>query len=137
VARAVELGVLEAGTPLGSPDMVERAFSRLAVLAATGSPTAHEMISELVERMAIGIISVVNLLDLQRVVMGGPYWGLVSALALPLVSEAVNRAPSLISRDGVAVTDSRVGEDVAAVGAACLVLDNILSPRPSALLISS
>jgi hypothetical protein len=35
----------------------------------------------------------------------------------------------------VTVRDATVGEDVAAVGAACLVLDRLLSPRPSTLLI--
>jgi hypothetical protein len=36
----------------------------------------------------------------------------------------------------VSVGDTTVGEDVAAVGAACLVLDRLLSPRPSTLLIA-
>jgi len=35
----------------------------------------------------------------------------------------------------VTVGDATVGEDVAAVGAACLILDRLLSPRPSTLLI--
>ena len=36
----------------------------------------------------------------------------------------------------VTVTGSSVGDDVAAVGAACLVLDSTLSPRSSTLYIS-
>jgi hypothetical protein len=35
----------------------------------------------------------------------------------------------------VRVVESSIGEDVAAVGAACLVLDHAFSPRPSAMLI--
>jgi hypothetical protein len=45
-------------------------------------------------------------------------------------------SPDRVTHHSVVLKDSVVGEDVAAVGAACLVLDTALSPRASSLLIS-
>jgi hypothetical protein len=54
-----------------------------------------------------------------------------------VLPEAVRSSAALIAKHTIALEQSAIGTDVAAVGAACLVLDHAFSPRPSALLISA
>ena len=70
-----------------------------------------------------------------HVIFGGPFWSPVSSFLLPKVAQLVRRSAELVSPHPIAFVESAVGEDVAAVGAACLVLDHALSPRPAGLLI--
>ena len=78
-----------------------------------------------------------NLLDFDEVVFGGPAWArVVGAVHAHHRAHRRRLTRTADSRHPVRLDDSSVGEDVAAVGAACLVLDTTLSPRPSALLIS-
>jgi hypothetical protein len=70
-------------------------------------------------------------------VFGGPFWQPISRVVLDVLPGAVRESPALIPKHPVRILESRIGDDVAAVGAACLVLDYAFSPRPSALLISA
>jgi predicted NBD/HSP70 family sugar kinase len=85
--------------------------------------------------MGNAVVLIVNLLDMDRVVFGGPFWSRVSSAALPAARAAIVDSPLLVPKHPVVVDESDRGADVAAVGAACLVLDAALSPRASALLI--
>ncbi len=85
--------------------------------------------------MGNAVVLIVNLLDIDRVVFGGPFWSRIAPVALPAARQAVVGSPLLVPKHPVVVQDSGRGADVAAVGAACLVLDAALSPRASALLI--
>ena len=88
--------------------------------------------------MAVAIVAIINLLDLDSVVFGGPYWGRVSGFLLQRMPEVINSSRALVTTHPVAVTASTIGDDVTAVGASCLVLDNALSrPRRAALIISA
>jgi predicted NBD/HSP70 family sugar kinase len=85
--------------------------------------------------MGRAAVVIVNLLDIDRVVFGGPFWSRVAAAALPAARAAITESPILVPKHPVTVVETDRGADVAAVGAACLVLDAALSPRASALLI--
>ena len=91
-----------------------------------------DVLDELLETVDVGV----NLLDLDHVVCGGPFWRRIAPVLRERIEALVAGDPALIPRHPVAVESSRIGEDVAAVGAGCLVLDQTLSPRPSALLIA-
>lgn len=133
VDSAVARGVLsDAG---GTPG-VDEGLEQIARLASVGDAGATLIIEETAERIAVAVVTIVNLLDLDRVVFGGPYWTYVSGLLLPRLPELVNSSKALVTTHTVEIAESAAGDDVAAIGAACLVLDNVLSPRPSALLIS-
>jgi predicted NBD/HSP70 family sugar kinase len=136
VDRAIASGLLAApGERLGG-DRVDALLGELAADAESGGNAASAIFDAMADRIAVAVVTVANLLDLDTVVFGGPYWNRVSPLVLGRVSELVNSSSSLVTTHPIAVAVSRVGDDVAAVGAACLVLDDVLSPRPSALLIS-
>ncbi|WP_022884853.1 ROK family protein [Glaciibacter superstes] len=114
---------------------VDEAFTRLAALAERGNTVAREILDELAEHIAAAVVVIVNLLDLDMAVFGGPYWERVSAYVLPQLPALINDSNVLVTPHRVEVSASAIGADVAAVGAACLVLDNTLSPRPATLLI--
>jgi predicted NBD/HSP70 family sugar kinase len=115
---------------------VHREFAALAARAEEGDDDARSVLEATAAHIATGLVAIINLLDLDRVVFGGPFWHPASAFLLGLVPGLVAASPALVAPHTVAFEESEIGEDVAAVGAACLVLDNTFSPRPDTLLLS-
>lgn len=114
---------------------VDRAWDALAAAIEDGDPTAIGLVREAGTVMGNAVVLIVNLLDIDRVVFGGPFWSRIASAALPAAREAIVGSSLLVPKHPIAVEDSGRGADVAAVGAACLVLDAALSPRASTLLI--
>jgi predicted NBD/HSP70 family sugar kinase len=135
VKRAIANGALEASTASGPAD-VPRAFSTFAARAADGNAAAITIVDEIASDIAEGLVSIIDLLDVDRVVFGGPFWHPLSTLLLDRIPPLVSQSRFLVLPHPIAFQEATVGQDVAATGAACLVLDHALTPRPSALLIS-
>ncbi|MGN8049460.1 ROK family protein [Curtobacterium sp. 22159] len=114
---------------------VDRAWDALAAAIDADDPVAVGLATEAGSVMGNAVVLIVNLLDIDRVVFGGPFWSRIASAALPAARQAIVDSPLLVPKHPVAVEESGRGADVAAVGAACLVLDAALSPRASALLI--
>ncbi|SDQ07574.1 Sugar kinase of the NBD/HSP70 family, may contain an N-terminal HTH domain [Curtobacterium sp. UNCCL20] len=114
---------------------VDRAWDALGAAIDAGDPVAIGLAQDAGTVMGNAAVLIVNLLDMDRVVFGGPFWSRVASAALPAARTAIVDSPLLVPKHPVVVTESDRGADVAAVGAACLVLDAALSPRASALLI--
>jgi predicted NBD/HSP70 family sugar kinase len=146
VQRAVTAGILgptaSVDTPLDGPvghidfDETDRRFTDFAAAATRGDAAALAICEDAATDIARALVSIVNLLDIDHVVCGGPFWRRISPVLRKRIEALVARDPALIPRHPVTVESSAIGEDVAAVGAGCLVLDQTLSPRPSALLIA-
>ncbi|MCU1422553.1 MAG: family transcriptional regulator [Microbacteriaceae bacterium] len=137
VEQAVDAGVLAEAPDPHDLSAVDDAFSRLVELADAGDAGANSILERAAGFIASGLVSIVNLLDVNEVVFGGPAWSRFGHRYRELIADLVSESPDRTTRYRVKTRDSSVGEDVAAVGAACLVLDASLSPRPSALLISN
>lgn len=136
VRSAIDRGVIEdPGAELDTA-FIDEAFSRVALLARGGDDRALGLIDNIARDVAEAIVTIVNLLDLDQVVLGGPYWGRVSDFLLARMPELINGSAALATLRRVSVTGSRIGDDGAAVGAACLVLDATLTPRSATLFIS-
>lgn len=118
-----------------SVDAVNAAWDDLAEAIANGDDTAVTLAAEAGTVMGNAVVLIVNLLDIDRVVFGGPFWSRIASAALPAARTAIVGSPLLVPKHAVQVVESDRGADVAAVGAACLVLDAALSPRASTLLI--
>ncbi|MET0932316.1 MAG: ROK family protein [Mycetocola sp.] len=132
--RLVDLAIA-GGLPAGGGG-VDDGLAAIAAHASAGDPLALGILGDLARCVGVAVVTIANLLDLDRVVFGGPYWNAVSGIVLPQLHDLINSSSSLVTTHPVVVAESAAGADVAAIGAACLVLDNVLSPRPSALLIS-
>jgi predicted NBD/HSP70 family sugar kinase len=129
--RAADAGVI----PRPAHDdylAIDEACAVLCRRADEGDAVAAAILDEAAARVAVGIGVLVNFIDVPRVVLGGPLWTRLRSRFLPILRTAV--PPELIvARDDFAVVDSAVGEQVAAEGAAELVMDHFLAPSPSVL----
>ena len=96
---------------------------------------------EILERSAVLIARAVSVvtdtLDVDRVVFGGPFWSCLSEPYLATDSGAHQGASATRKIHAVEVVGTGVGEDVGAVGAACLVLEHTLAPRSQRLLLEA
>lgn len=135
VARSRGLALSGGEAAADSVDAVDAAWDELAAAIAAGDDTAVTLAAEAGTVMGNAVVLIVNLLDVDRVVFGGPFWSRIASAALPAARAAIVGSPLLVPKHPVHVVESDRGADVAAVGAACLVLDAALSPRASALLI--
>ncbi len=116
---------------------VDEAFNQVCRLAADGLPAAVALIDRSADTVAQSASDIANLLDIDRIVFGGPFWSRVEQRYLQVLPEAVNRRLVTAQIHPVEVCGTRVGAEVGAVGAACLVLDHTFSPRPTTLLLGA
>ncbi|BCP55193.1 transcriptional regulator [Kaistia sp. 32K] len=130
VQQAVREGILPADAD------VETGFERLLTEAEQGRPSALAVLERAGRNLASAVLTLVNILDIPEVVFAGPYWPRLRPLVLPTIAYVVQTSPIRSTRHEIRFGLSRVGVEVGAVGAACLVLDTVLSPRPSSLLIT-
>lgn len=114
---------------------VDRAFTTLCLAASVGDPAAGRIVRRAADDIGRAIVLLANLLDLDSVVIGGPYWERLGPLAIDDVEAASSNDPANVLVHPVQVTTSDLGADVAAIGAATLILDSVYSPRPAGLLI--
>ncbi len=132
VERAHRQGILQA-PPHSDFVAIDEAFTRLCELAYSGHAGAAELIDRSAAGVARGLAVMVNLLDVDRVVLGGPAWSRLSSRYLELLPGLIT--PELVAtRRPLVVDGSAAGEDVAAQGAAALVMDHHLAPRSATLL---
>ncbi|WBQ08082.1 ROK family transcriptional regulator [Kribbella sp. CA-293567] len=134
VQQAVRAGVLAQGIDLDDRHAVDLAFAELCRQAA-GPGTARELIAALAGRIAKVVEDIANLLDLERVVFGGPHWDQLAPFFDEVVRAALEERFLVRSVHPFVVTGTALGADVGAVGAASLVLDHTFSPNPSVLLL--
>ena len=133
VVRAQRRGLVTSTVDVEDFVAVDQAFTAICERAYAGDGGCLELIDGAAAGLAAGLAVMVNFLDVDRVVLGGPVWSRVSSRMLEVLPRLVQ--PQLVAASGpLAVEGSAVGEHVAAQGAAALVLDHFLSPRPAALL---
>ncbi|WUJ70689.1 ROK family transcriptional regulator [Kribbella soli] len=137
VQQAVETGVLAQGIDIEDRPAVDAAFAQLCALAAGGPGVAREIIVALAGRIAKVVEDIANLLDLERVVFGGPHWEHLAPVLGEAVRDALGGRFLVGAVHPFEVAGTALGTDVGAIGAACLVLDQTFSPNPSLSLQSS
>lgn len=97
--------------------------------AEADNPVALQALAEIGRWLAIAIASAVNLLNLDMVIIGGPLEQAGEKLLGPLRAELSQRAlPTHLAR--VEVVPSALKEDAPSIGAASLVLHELMSPNP-------
>ena len=116
---------------------IDAAFSKLSDLADAGDPAARAVIDRCAVRIARALAVIANLLDVDRIILGGPFWPRVHRRFLTIVPAELDRMRVARSIHPVSVAGSRVGQEVVAIGAASLVLERGLSPRTQSLLLPS
>lgn len=132
IAEAVARGVIT-DPAIGT----DAALDRLAEAARNGQPAARDILDATARRIGRAVLAVVDLLDLDAVVFGGPVWERLGGVLLAPIKAAVVADPAIQTPHAVSFTGSRLGGDVVAIGAGCLVLDGAFTARAASLLIDS
>lgn len=138
VMQAIWAGVLIApggetvpdGVDLGlDVETIDDLFTELTSAATAGDETAIGILDRSIRNTAYYLSNLSALLDIDRVVFGGPSWARVEHFYADRLSGWLREFDMEILTHPVITESSAVGEDVAAIGAACLVLDATFSPR--------
>lgn len=138
VMQAIWAGVLTApggetvpdGVDLGlDVETIDHLFTELTSAATAGDETATSILDRSIRNTAYYLSNLSALLDIDRVVFGGPSWARVEPFYADRLPAWLREFDMEILTHPVLTESSAVGEDVAAVGAACLVLDATFSPR--------
>ncbi|MFC7850623.1 ROK family transcriptional regulator [Arthrobacter sp. NPDC057388] len=135
VAQAQAAGILDEPGSATTGSAVQERFAMLCEAADAGNSAAAAIIDKSAELVARAASAVANILDVDRVVFGGPFWPLLSARYLEKVPGLIQQSSDAGNIHAVEVVGTGVGEDVGAVGAACLVLEHTLAPRAQRLLL--
>lgn len=125
-------GESTAGLERGSAGAIA-SYRRVCRAAGTGEEAATATIEEAGRRLGQASVTLINMVDVPLVVLGG--WGLshVGRSYTDAIGEAVERRTIARTMRKIRVETSLIGEDVGAIGAASLVLHTTYSPRVSSL----
>lgn len=135
VSEAVHLDVLGTEFVPSGPRDAERSLAELCRRADAGDMAAGEIIDRWAVRIGRGVSAAATLVDSELIVFGGPIWPYVEQRFMAVVPGIVDSSPFVKKVHPTTVTTTQVGADVAAVGAACLVLDQVIAARPQSLLL--
>ncbi len=103
---------------------------QLFQLAREGDANALGLIREMAEHLATAIVTIVNFLDPERILLGGGV-GEQGDLFLPMVREAVAARYGERAWDPDRVRMAELGEKAGMIGAAGLVFDRVRREEPS------
>lgn len=131
VEQAEAAGVFEDDREASDERAVETRFTQLCERAAAGEAPALAVLRRAAGHLAVLISVLTNVLDVDRVVLGGPFWGRLAEVYLEGIPEPLHRLSATRAVRVLPVEGTVVGDDVGAVGAACVVLDAVLTPRAS------
>jgi predicted NBD/HSP70 family sugar kinase len=123
-ARGVDLG------PTGRPATED--FATLARAALRGDAVASSLLTFSAQYMAVAAQTLATVMDLDQIVLTGPAFGEAGSLYLPVVAEHLQRTFFARGSHELQVRISGSAHEAAAIGAAALVLQSELAPRPSA-----
>lgn len=134
VKQAEQLGVLNESRHRNGD--VADGLRQLCAAAEQGNELANQILNQAAVRMARAVSVIANLLDVDQVVFGGPFWEPLASRYLKVVPSSLLDFRAARRIHPVEVMSSRIGNDVAAVGAACLLLEQTLGPRAERLMLS-
>jgi predicted NBD/HSP70 family sugar kinase len=104
-------------------------YAKIARAATAGDARAFELIEQSAEYLATTLVSITNLLDLDQIILAGPGFGLVGQIYADAAAAHLSRDAWARPVHTVRVGLSSMGSDVAALGAASLVLHSQLLPH--------
>lgn len=137
-----DVGILTAAMAAGALPQTETTrentgplLSALLHCYEAGSPPAVATIERAARTLSVAVRTIANVTDAEIVAIGGPTWARLSRTIEPLLGPLL--APGLARGDLVElkVLSSALGEDAAAIGTACLVLDDAFMPSTGVLVL--
>jgi len=130
VAEALENADLAAQLGLtGDPQRFRGDFEAIARAAAQGESRCCELIKRSARYVAAAVLSIVNVLDLDRIVLAGPGFADAGAIYVREIREYVAQFARTRGIHPVLIELADPGLDAAAGGAATLALQHALTPH--------
>jgi predicted NBD/HSP70 family sugar kinase len=137
IRQAIDAGIFPPNHDAQQLPETTAAILELTRLAESGHPEALSILRRAARNLAFAVAQVVNVLDVDTVIFGGPLWDPLSELGLPVLREELPREVVAREIHGLEVVGSSQGPEVGAIGGACLILDDAFSPRASGLLLGN
>jgi predicted NBD/HSP70 family sugar kinase len=94
--------------------------------AADGSPQVAAIIKKAAEKMAAALVTVLNVVEVDEIVLGGEHLAQVQEVFVPIIRERVMRRAFRRRIAATHVTVSSIGEVANAIGAAILAFHSLL-----------
>lgn len=113
------------------------ALEDLRTRVQSGDSLARAVCARAAEALARAIVLTNNMLDAGTFVIGGPVWSRLSELLEPTLRAVLPTITQITTTRPLRLVEARLGTDLAAAGAACLVLDGAFTARTSDLMISA
>lgn len=137
VRRGRDAGLPLSGAP-GSrdPREVDTAFFELLHLADDGDAAAARLFDEAGRSAAMAVTMISELMEIDAVIVGGPRWDPMRHLVEPSMRPVLDGHRVHGAARPVSLDSDPLGWRAGAVGAACLILDEVFTPRSSTLLIN-
>ena len=110
--------------------MIRGDYVKIARAAAAGDNRAYQLIRQSADYLGSTLVSIINLLDLDQIILAGPGFSLVGQIYADAAAEQLTRHSWARSIHAVRVGLSSMGNDAAALGAASLVLHVQLTAQP-------
>ncbi|MFQ4149090.1 ROK family transcriptional regulator [Arthrobacter sp. LAPM80] len=136
VAQAREAGILPAADPQAETALLDDMAS-LAQAAAEGNRSAVDILARSAQRLASAVSVLTNLLDVERVVFGGPFWPALAPTHLVLIPPLLEQLSVTTGVHSVDVAGTIVDSGGEAFGAACLVMEKTFNPNAALLLLDA
>lgn len=111
------------------PQRFRSDFEAIARAAAQGEPRCCELIGRSARYVAAAVLSIVNVLDLDRIVLAGPGFADAGALYVREIRKQVSQFARTRTIHPVVIELADPGLDAAAGGAATLALQHALTPH--------
>ncbi len=116
-------------TDASATDEAKR-YKAVCKAAAEGDVAARKAVTQVARVIAQGAVGMVDLLDIDLIVVGGPaYEKEIAATLISEIDRAVNSFPIAKGTRTVAVEESMLQTDAAAVGAASTIFHDAFTPR--------
>lgn len=136
VAQARAAGALPGLTEGQTPSLPDD-VAALVAAADAGNSAAQDVLAQSARRLAGAVSVLTNLLDVERVVFGGPFWPDLAPTYLAQIPALLTHLSVTDSVHSVDVAGTIVNSGEEAFGAACLVMEKTFSPRAAQLLLDS
>lgn len=116
-------------TDASATDEAKR-YKAVCKAAASGDVAAAKAVTQVASVIAQGAVGLVDLLDIDLIVLGGPAFAQeIAGVFLSEISRAVNSHPIAKGTRTVVVEESMLQADAAAVGAASTIFHDAFTPR--------
>lgn len=115
----------------GDPGRVRGDFAAIATAAIALDPVPLRLVEDSAQYVAAAILSLTNILDLDRVILSGPAFAEAGPIYLHAAQAAVSEHSFMRQSHSVSVGLSQLGMKSAAIGAATVALDDNLLPGRS------